>query len=97
VVIGAEAVRQPEVRELYVRRIEGALDQLRTLIAACLRAEGRVTRNARHIAAAVLSAIEGAYLVSAAAPGTLPAGYASPTLRRMIEGLLAAEPSSTTE
>lgn len=91
VVIGAESVRERAVRALYSARIEAALEQLRALVAACLRAEGRGARNARPLAAAILSAIEGAYLVSAGAPGVLPEGYAAPTLRRMIDGLLAAE------
>lgn len=94
VVIGAEAVRLPEVRALYSAAIVASLSRLRALVAACLRAEARPTRNAGRIAAAILSAIEGSYRLSAAAPGALPEGYAAPTLLRMIDGLLAAEAGS---
>jgi TetR/AcrR family transcriptional repressor of bet genes len=92
VVIGAEAVRQEEVRALFSAAIERSLERLRALIGAYLAAEGRTKKNAARFAAAVLAAIEGAYRLSAGAPGALPAGFAAPTIRRMIEGLVAAEP-----
>ena len=93
VVIGAEAVREPQVRALYTHAVAGTLRQLRELLTACLREEGRTTRNVGRLAAGLLSAIEGAYRVSAAAPGVLPEGFAAPTLRRMADGMLAAEES----
>ena len=68
VVVGAEAVREPQVRALYTQAVGGTLARLRALLSACLRDEGRVTRNAGRLAAGLLSAIEGAYRVSAAAP-----------------------------
>jgi TetR/AcrR family transcriptional repressor of bet genes len=91
VVIGAEALRDAEVRGLYKEAISGALREASALVHACLEAEGRETRNARSIAAAVVSAIEGAYRVSASAPGVLPEGFAAPMLRRTVAGLLVAE------
>lgn len=92
IVVAAEAVRDGEVRALYAAAIAASLARLRVMVLSCLRAEGRATRNAGKIAAALLSAIEGAYLLSTAAPGTLPEGFAAPTIRRMAEGLLVAEP-----
>ena len=91
VVIGAEAVRLKEVRGLYTRAIQGWLARLEGLVRAALREEGRATLHAKRIAAGILSAIEGAYLLSAASPATLPRGFASPMLRRMTDGLLDAE------
>ncbi len=92
VMVGAEAVRQRDVRALYTSAIRAALARLKALVLAALRSERRLTRHASRIAAALASGIEGAYLLSAAAPGTLPVGYAAPTLRRMVDGLLDAEP-----
>jgi len=92
IVVAAEAVRDSEVRALYTDAIVASLGRLRAMVLECLRAQGRVTRNAGKIAAALLSAIEGAYLLGTAAPGTLPEGFAAPTIRRMAEGLLVAEP-----
>lgn len=91
VVIGAEAVRLAEVRTIYGRAVRGWLDRFEGLVRAALRAERRTTRNAKRIAAAILSAIEGAYLLSAASPRMLPRGFAAPMLKRMIDGLLDAE------
>jgi TetR/AcrR family transcriptional regulator, transcriptional repressor of bet genes len=88
VVVAAEAVRQSDVRRLYGRQIKTTLERLTSLIAACLRAEKRDARSAASIAAATLSAIEGAYMLSASAPGILPKGYAAPSLRKMVDGLL---------
>jgi len=93
VVIGAEAVREPEVRDLYTAALVASRDRLRTLVAACLRAAGRSTRSSDRIAAALLSAIEGAYRVNAAAPGVLADGWAAPTLRRMIDAWIESEPA----
>jgi TetR/AcrR family transcriptional repressor of bet genes len=92
VVIGAEAVREPQVRALYAQAVGTTLARLRELLSACLREEGRRTRQVGRMAAGLLAAIEGAYHVSAAAPGTLPEGFAAPTLRRMADGMIDAEP-----
>jgi TetR/AcrR family transcriptional regulator, transcriptional repressor of bet genes len=94
VVIGAEAVRLAEVRTLYGRAVRAWLERLEALVRATLRDESRPTRDAKRIAAALLSAIEGAYLLSAASPRTLPRGFAAPMLRRMADGLLDAEATS---
>jgi TetR/AcrR family transcriptional repressor of bet genes len=91
VVVGAEAVREPQVRALYTQAVGTTLSRLRELLGACLREEGRGTRHVGRMAAGLLSAIEGAYRVSAAAPGVLPEGFAAPTLRRMADGMLDAE------
>jgi TetR/AcrR family transcriptional regulator, transcriptional repressor of bet genes len=90
VVVAAEAVRQSDVRRLYSRAIKATLERLSSLVSACLKAKKKDTRPAAAIAAATLSAIEGAYMLSAAAPGILPKGYAAPSLRRMVDGLIDA-------
>jgi TetR/AcrR family transcriptional repressor of bet genes len=94
-VIGAEAIRQTEVRTVYRRTLARSLSEMRSLVRACLRAEQRSTREAGRIAAGLISAIEGAYRIAAAAPEGLPRGYAAPMVRRMAETLIAAQPRST--
>jgi TetR/AcrR family transcriptional regulator, transcriptional repressor of bet genes len=94
VAVGAEAVRQPEVRTLYAAAIARSIDELRALLAACLRARGRRTHNARRLAAALRSAMEGAYQLAVAAPDALPRGFAAPAVRKMADGLIAAEPAA---
>jgi len=91
--VGAEALTQPEVRVLYAAAIARSLDELAELVRDALREDGRDPRAARRIAAALLSAIEGAFRIASAAPDALPEGFAAPMLRRMAEGLVAAEPA----
>jgi TetR/AcrR family transcriptional repressor of bet genes len=93
-IIGAEALRQPDVRRLYRHALASSLKELRRLVGERLRSEHRSTRNAGRVAAALISAIEGAFRIAAAAPGALPAGYAAPMVRRMAHGLVSAEPRS---
>jgi TetR/AcrR family transcriptional repressor of bet genes len=93
VVVGAEAVREPEVRALYREAVAGSHARLEGLVAAWLRADGKSTRGAERIAAATLAAIEGAYRIDAAAPGVLPEGWAESALRRMLDVWIAAEPA----
>jgi TetR/AcrR family transcriptional repressor of bet genes len=95
VVIGAEAVRLSEVRVIYTRAVRAWLEQLEELVRAVLRVESRRTHHAKRIAAAILSAIEGAFMLSAASPRTLPQGFAAPMLRRMADGLIDAEERAT--
>jgi TetR/AcrR family transcriptional repressor of bet genes len=91
VLVAATAVRDAEVRAIYTGAVRGALTRLHDLVRDVLADEGRTQADAPRIGAGILSAIEGAYLVSAAAPGVLPAGYAAPMLRRMADGLLDAQ------
>jgi TetR/AcrR family transcriptional repressor of bet genes len=91
VVIGAEAVREPQVCALYAETVKIAFRRLRKLTTEALRADGRDLRNAGQIAAALMAMIEGAYRISVNAPGILPTGFAAPMLRRTLNSLLDAE------
>ena len=91
VVVGAEAVREPEVGALYAQALATSAARLERMIAAVLRQEGKSPRAAPRIAAAALAAVEGAYRIDGAAPGVLPGGWAAGTLRRMVEVWLEAE------
>ena len=74
--IGAEAVRQPEVRAVYRQMVADELALLTTLLADCLRERGRDTRAAGTLAAGLAAMIEGAYQLSSAAADVMPRGYA---------------------
>ena len=91
-VVGAEAVRDAEVRRLYREALARNLAEMRRLVRGALLARARSTREATRIAAAIVSAIEGAYRMGAVAPKQLPRGYAAPMLRRMAHSLIAAQP-----
>lgn len=92
VMIGAEAVRQPEVRELFSAIIAEEIALARQLIADCLAAQGRRTRRAGELAVALLAFMEGAFQLSSAARDVMPVGYAAAMAEQMIERFIAGEP-----
>lgn len=92
VALGAEAPRIAELSAVYRRVTEAALKTLRDHVRAALVEETRSPKRAASIAAGLLAAVEGAFKLATAAPGLLPEGFASPTLRAMADGLLNAEP-----
>jgi len=87
VVVGAEAVSQPEVREVYSAALAAVRDEIERHLGAWRAEEGLDPAGASAGSAAILSAIEGAYQISAAAPGLLPDGFAAPTIRALCEAL----------
>jgi TetR/AcrR family transcriptional repressor of bet genes len=89
VTISAEAIRQPEVRAIYEQVVRTDLEHLEELV-------GAVTgkRRARAMAAGLFAAIQGYFVLAAAAPGLVPPGSAASTVKRMAAGLLdLAQPS----
>jgi len=87
VMLGGEALRQPEVRKLYERAMRSRMAQLEQLLLPLLAAAGREACAASEIAAALLSAIEGAYHLAVVAR-VAPRGFAAPMLREVASGLL---------
>lgn len=92
VMIGAEAVRQPEVRAVYRQMVADELALLTTLLADCLRERGRDVAGAGTLAAGLAALIEGAYQLSSAAAEVLPRGYAAPAAIAYAEHAIAAAP-----
>ncbi|MCA9577509.1 MAG: TetR/AcrR family transcriptional regulator [Sandaracinaceae bacterium] len=91
VVIGAEALRQPAVGEVYRAMVARRLATLEALAGELLRERVGHARGAREAAAGILSAIEGAYQLAAAAPTAMPRGRAARVVERMALGLLHPE------
>lgn len=92
VVIAAEAIHQPAVREAYGAMLVELVDQLETGLREVLRAEKRLARDVRSLAAAIAAAIQGVYQMDATVPGTAKRGSSAPALRQMIAGLIEAQP-----
>ena len=76
VMIGAEAVRQTEVREIYQRVLGEELAGLTIILRDCLRDQGRDVKAARQIAVGLLAIMEGSFQLSSAAASLMPRGYA---------------------
>jgi TetR/AcrR family transcriptional repressor of bet genes len=93
VMIGAEAVRQPEVRAVYRQMVADELALLATLFTDCLKARGRDTRAAGTLAAGLAALIEGAYQLSSAAADAMPRGYAADAAISYAELSIAAAPA----
>ncbi|MEO7493601.1 MAG: TetR family transcriptional regulator C-terminal domain-containing protein [Massilia sp.] len=91
VVIGAEAVRQPEVRAVYQDAVKAERDLLRGLLADCLRAQGKPLTNASRLCAGLLAFMEGAFQLASAAPNAIPAGFAAKTAIELVERYIDAE------
>lgn len=83
VVIGTEAIRQPEVRVEYEKIISAQQELLEKLIAAA-SASKRVNAHVKKIAAISLAAIEGAFQLSVAAQNVMPTGYAAESLYMLL-------------
>lgn len=92
VMIGAEAVRQPEVRAVYQPMIADELALLTTLLTDCLRVRGRATDGAPTLAAGLAALIAGAFQLSSATTGVMPRGYAAEAAIRHAELAIAAAP-----
>lgn len=91
VAIGAEALRDVGVRAVYEKVLAEERRTLEAGVRHALRVEGRATRAARAIAAALLAAVQGAFQMGCAAPGILAPGSMAPLLRRMADGMIEAE------
>lgn len=112
ITIGAESLRQPEVRAIYTQALEQERDELEALIGAAVaslrgpapsaqanavaRPTRRTSPRVKAMAAGLLAAIQGAYLLGTAAPGVAPRGFARAALRAMLDGMLASAASAST-
>lgn len=94
VIIGAEAVRQTEVREIYQRVIAMELALVQGLLRDCLVASGKSTANVERLGAAVIALVEGAFQMASAAGAVMPRDYAAGMAQQLLERFLSAEPSA---
>ena len=92
VALGAEALFQDEVGALYREVIAERKARLLALLRAACREEGRSARALEPLATTILAAVEGTFQLATAAPGSVPAGSAAGSLRRVVDALLDARP-----
>lgn len=88
VVIGAEAVRDAGVRDVFQGAVVLAVADLEAATAAALAATGQSTERAGTIARTLYAAIEGCYRLAAGAPCLIEVGSAAPMLREAAAALL---------
>lgn len=92
VMIGAEAVRQAEVREVYQTVIAAELASLEQMLADCLAEQGRSKEAAPSLAAGLLALMAGAFQLSSAAQAVMPKGYAAAAAIAYATNGVAAAP-----
>lgn len=86
VVIAAESIGQPEVRDIYQGLIQTQLDMLASLLVDVWEKKGEVDEDVIHLSAIVMAAIEGAFQLSVTAPKAMPKNYAANAVIKLIEG-----------
>ncbi len=94
VVIGAEAIRQPQVRAAYQDAVAAERALLETLLNDYLDERGKSRARAGHLAAALIAFMEGAFQLSSAAGDMMPRGYAADMALQLVQRFADAEPDA---
>lgn len=95
IAIGAEALRQEEIKKLFQQSSEKQISNLEEIIERCLTAQKKKTKAKRAIALGIFAAIEGSYRLIVSAPQLLEAGFAAPTVLQMAKGVISAQEQKT--
>jgi TetR/AcrR family transcriptional repressor of bet genes len=90
VVIGAEAVRQPEVRELYESMMRQVISGFEAIFRDAIQKHGGSAADAPAAALATVAAIEGFFRLGVGAPACVPPGTAARAVRAIADGFVAA-------
>lgn len=85
VMIGTEAIRQEEVRELYEQAIKKQQKLIEDLLAEL---SDKDKKSIKKMAGIIMAAIEGAFQLSVAAQNVMPQDYAAQSLFELIENSL---------
>jgi TetR/AcrR family transcriptional repressor of bet genes len=92
VMIGAEAVRDTDVREVYQQAIRREMALIRRLLRARLLDSGKRVRKLDAFAAGLLAFVEGAFVLASNARALVPAGFAASMAADWVQRYIAAEP-----
>lgn len=93
VAIGAEAVREPEVRRAYGAAVRALSEKLAGIIRRGVADGDFRCAHPPEAAAAIMAAILGMFAMDASVPGGIPRGSAAKSVLAMAEGLLSVEDS----
>src|ERR1700761_2144467 len=94
VMIGAEAVRDPDVREIYQRAVSQEIALIRKLLRAQLVDSGKRVRKLDAFAAGLLAFVEGVFVLASNARTLVPTGFAADMADEWVQRYIAAEPSA---
>lgn len=85
VMVGVEAARQAEVREVYQQIIQDQITQLANLLGAAL--PDMPESDIKALATTLIATIEGLFQLSAAASEVMPKGFAAATVNNLVQRL----------
>lgn len=94
VIVGSEAIRDEQVREVYQDAIGAEIKLLHELLSAYFRDLGRSQANVPRLAAVLMAFVEGAFQLSSAARKVMPRGYAAEAAFMLVERFAGAEPAA---
>lgn len=92
VMIGAEAMRQPEVGRAYRQVLGEELDTLSGVLRTCLEERAKSMAQAPRLTAALLAFMEGAFQLSSTARELMPEGYAAGMAMQLARRWIDGEP-----
>jgi TetR/AcrR family transcriptional repressor of bet genes len=95
VMIGAEAVRDPDVREVYQRAIAREIALVRKLLRAYLIESDKRVRKLDAFAAGLLAFVEGVFVLASNARNIVPTGFAADMAAEWVHRYIAAEPPAS--
>jgi TetR/AcrR family transcriptional regulator, transcriptional repressor of bet genes len=96
VMIGAEAVRDPDVREVYQRAVSQEIALVRKLLRAYLVESGKRVLKLDAFAASLMAFVEGVFVLASNARTIVPAGFAADMAAEWVHRYVAAEPAAST-
>lgn len=91
VIVGSEAIRDPQVREVYEDAIGSEIKLLHRLLGAYFADRGRAQTNVARLAGVLMAYMEGAFQLSSAARKVMPRGYTTDTAFVLIERFAKGE------
>lgn len=94
VMIGEQAVRDADVREVYQRTISREMKLIQSLLKACLIDQGKQVRKLRAVTAGLLAFIEGVFVLACNARSLVPRGFAADLAMTWVSRYMAAEPEA---
>lgn len=92
VMIGREAISDPQVRAPYQAALQRELDLLRDLLTGYARAQGRQATGVDRLAISALTFAEGCFSLASATRDLLPVGFAAGALRQLLHATVASWP-----
>jgi TetR/AcrR family transcriptional repressor of bet genes len=93
--IGAEAVRDPDVREVYQRALGQEMVLVRKLLRAYLVESDKRVHKLDAFAAGLLAFVEGVFVLASNARTIVPTGFAADMAAEWVHRYVDAEPAAS--